>query len=80
MKISIKKNVKACDTVECPETVAVVTEGVAVPVEACKYNNAICSIQSAIEFLAEDAKNGDEVAKENIANLSVVLLELKGSC
>ena len=46
--------------------------------ESCKQ--AICHVQSAIECLAECAKNGDQVARENIANLSVVLLDLKSSC
>lgn len=81
MKIKVKKNVKAAEAIECPVAEEVV-EVAAVPAEStlCKYNDAICAIQSAIEFLAADAKEGDEVAKANIANLSVVLLDLKGSC
>lgn len=39
--------------------------------EACKY------IKSAIDVLGTSARNGDQGAKDAIANLSVILLELK---
>lgn len=41
------------------------------------HSEAISYIKSAIEVLGESAKNGDVLAKESIANLSVVLFELK---
>lgn len=41
-----------------------------------KYSEAIQYIQSAISSLSVDASN-DELAKESIANLSVVLMDLK---
>ena len=44
-----------------------------------KYAEAICSIQAAIECLACCAKE-DPVAKDSIANLSVVLFDLKSNC
>lgn len=45
------------------------------------YTSAIDCIQSAINFLAHTAQcNADDVvAKESIANLAVVLLDLKSS-
>lgn len=42
-----------------------------------QYKEAVNYIQSAIQALSADAKNGDALAKESIANLSVVLLDLK---
>lgn len=82
MKITKKQSVKACDIV--PE--AVTTEPVAVAVVTteptapeCKYQSAIDSISCAIESLAEIAKD-DPIAKDSIANLGVVLLDLKGAC
>lgn len=62
----LKAPVKACD--------AVILEGT-----GCKYENAICLISSAIESLAEIAKD-DQIAKDSIANLGVVMLDLKGGC
>lgn len=62
----LKAPVKACD--------AVILEGT-----GCKYENAISLISSAIESLAEIAKD-DQIAKDSIANLGVVMLDLKGGC
>ena len=45
----------------------------------CKYDEAICSIQVAIESLAAVAQD-DQIAKDSIANLSVVLMDLKSNC
>lgn len=41
-----------------------------------KYSASVCCIKSAIDELCAVAEN-DEIAKEAIANLSVVLLDLK---
>lgn len=41
------------------------------------YSEAIDYIQSAISSLGLAAKDGDTLAKESIANLSVVLFDLK---
>lgn len=46
----------------------------------CKYSAAIEMIQNASACLAGFAKEGDEIARDSIANLSVVVLDLKGSC
>ena len=85
MKITKKQPVKASDEIAVVE-VPVVEETVApeVPVVeeaacACKYQPAIDLISSAIESLAEIAQ-GDQIAKDSIANLGVVLLDLKGGC
>ena len=45
----------------------------------CKYCDAINLISAAIESLAEIAKD-DQIAKDSIANLGVVMLDLKGGC
>ena len=45
----------------------------------CKYQCALDLISAAIESLAEIAKD-DEIAKDSIANLGVVMLDLKGGC
>lgn len=45
-------------------------------IEECPYQCAIDNILSAIECLGEIAKE-DELARESIANLSVVLFDLK---
>lgn len=45
----------------------------------CKYQTAIDLIKGAIDNLSVDAHE-DALAKESIANLSVVLLDLKGGC
>lgn len=41
-----------------------------------KYSEAKEYIQSAISALGEDAQKSDVLAKESIANLSVVLMDL----
>lgn len=80
MKIK-KKVIKAATD---PINQALVIEEVS-PVESvapicdCKYQNAIDLISAAIESLAEVAKE-DTIAKDSIANLGVVLLDLKGGC
>lgn len=63
--------------VEVPEEV--VDEIVETEECACKYCNAIDLISAAIEALAEVAKD-DPIAKDSIANLGVVMLDLKGNC
>lgn len=67
MKISKKQNVTANTNLEVAA------------VSTCKYANAIELVSAAIESLAEVARD-DELAKDSIANLGVVLLELKGGC
>lgn len=47
------------------------------PKDTNKYAEATNYIESAIQALSKDAKAGDSLAKESIANLSVVLLDLK---
>lgn len=42
-----------------------------------QYEDAIEYIQSAIQSLGKPAKDGDQIARESIANLSVVLFDLK---
>ena len=44
----------------------------------CKYQEAIDLIETEAASLAECAKTGDEIARDSIVNLSVVLLDLKG--
>ena len=78
MKIK-KKQIKANTA---PIDQALVVAEVAPVVEAgpcCKYRNAIDLISAAIESLAEIAKD-DCIAKDSIANLGVVMLDLKGGC
>lgn len=43
--------------------------------DVCKYANGIKAIKSAIEELSKFAET-DEIAKDALANLSVVLLDL----
>lgn len=45
----------------------------------CKYDSAIELVKGAIDALGPIAKD-DIVAKESIINLSVILMDLKGSC
>ena len=42
-----------------------------------KYGKAQDHIMQAVKELSEIAKTGDEIAKDSIANLSVVLLDLQ---
>ena len=51
----------------------------AAEIQGCKYDNAIQLISAAIESLAEIARD-DQIAKDSIANLGVVMLDLKGGC
>lgn len=60
----LKAPVKACDLIV---------------VDDCKYADAVSLISAAIESLAEIAKD-DQIAKDSIANLGVVMLDLKGGC
>lgn len=76
MKIKKNKAVKASNDVLVAE---VECNGMPTEGTVCKYNDAICSIQVAIESLAAQAQ-GDAIAKESIANLSVVLMDLKSNC
>lgn len=71
MKITKKQPVKASEELMVVEEVPVV--------ESCKYAAAIDLISAAIESLAEIARD-DEIAKDSIANLGVVMLDLKGGC
>ena len=75
--MKIRKNaVKASDEVVIAE---VESNGLPTDGTVCKYEDAIRSIQVAIESLAAQAKE-DAIAKESIANLSVVLMDLKSNC
>lgn len=42
------------------------------------YADSIDCIKSAIDCLSKDAIEGDQLAKDSIANLSVVLFDLQG--
>jgi len=76
MKIRKNKSVKASDEILVAE---VECNGLPTDGTVCKYNDAICNIQCAIEILASQAQD-DQVAKDSIANLSVVLMDLKSNC
>lgn len=75
MKITKKQPVKAAEEIAVVEVPAVAEEAAC----TCRYQCAIDLISGAIESLAEIAKD-DQIAKDSIANLGVVLLDLKGSC
>jgi hypothetical protein len=75
MKIT-KKAIKACDVISTQESAQSLNT---LAVCECKYQNAIDLISAAIESLAVIAKD-DEIAKDSIANLGVVMLDLKGNC
>lgn len=81
MKISKKQPVNANTELAVVEQqpVAAVPESESSPACVCKYDNAINLISAAIESLAVVAKD-DEVARDSIANLGVVLFDLKGNC
>lgn len=89
MKMKItkkKKSVKASEVFDKalviePSVESVETAPLDPPCSACecKYQNAIDLISAAIESLAEIAQD-DEIAKDSIANLGVVMLDLKGEC
>lgn len=73
----IKKN-KPVEASTVAATQATVTSGTeTTDIAAGKYDEAIGYINSAISSLSVHAKE-DVLAKESIANLSVVLLDLKG--
>lgn len=76
MKIRKNKPIKANDELVIAE---VDCNGMPTEGTVCKYNDAICNIQAAIEILAAQAKD-DQIAKDSIANLSVVLMDLKSNC
>lgn len=73
------------DMQEAPAQVEEVAEAIEEAVEEaeacceCKYAAALDLIGAAIEALAEVAKD-DQIAKDSIANLGVVMLDLKGTC
>lgn len=75
MKIS-KKSIKA-DTaiVNVDDVISPEPETSTCAETCCKYTGAIEHIKSAIDALGEVAAD-DELAKESIANLSVILLDL----
>lgn len=80
--MKIKKNaVKASIDIIDQSLVNVCPDGAcdAVPESTCKYQSAIDLISAAIESLAEIAKD-DCIAKDSIANLGVVMLDLKANC
>lgn len=83
MKIT-KKTIQACDEMESviaevPVDVVEEIPDKADPVLAstASYEQAINFIHDAIDALGAVAKN-DPIARESIANLSVVLFDLKG--
>lgn len=80
---SKKSTVKAnCNVEACDEAIAIVEvpeEVVECEPTACSYDCAINLISEAIQSLAEIAKD-DQLAKDSIANLGVVMLELKSVC
>jgi len=49
-------------------------------VETCKYQKAIDLLQEASASLAVFVKENDELAQESIANIAVIILDLKGGC
>ena len=76
MKITKKKPVRANEEIN----MVVVDQVPECNVECgCKYQAALDLIAGAIEALAEIAKD-DQIAKDSIANLGVVMLDLKGGC
>ena len=85
MKITKKQAVKASDELlVTPDEIALVdVPATADPIPSeeccCTYQCAVDFISSAIECLAEIAKD-DQIAKDSIANLGVVMLDLKGGC
>lgn len=77
MKIKKKKAVQASEEI-IVQPLANPCAGGECIVE-CKYQAAIDLISAAIESLAEIAKD-DALAKDSIANLGVVMLDLKSTC
>lgn len=68
--MKVTKNAKP---VKAGETICIDTDMAAVSPYQCAVDN----IMNAIECLGTLAQSGDEVARESITNLSVVLLDLK---
>lgn len=64
--MKIEKNASGSKSVKGSETVKV-----------GKYDEAVEYIQCAISELSKSAKKSDVLARESIANLSVVLMDLK---
>lgn len=79
MKITKKQSVKANENVTELKAPVKACDAIIVEESVCKYANAINLISAAIESLAEIAKD-DQIAKDSIANLGVVMLDLKGGC
>lgn len=78
--MKIKKNIKGSEELAViPEEVVEVVAPAAE--QPCDDPKCVAAnfIQSAIECLAGVAKD-DQVAKDSIVNLSVILLDLKGTC
>ena len=69
----IKKNSQPIKSSEMVEEVSMEFQSVS------PYQCAIDNIYNAIECLGEAAKAEDSLAREAIANLSVVLLDLKSN-
>lgn len=76
MKISKRSAVTACEECPCttPSQDVILAE---VPTSINPYEGAISAIHDAINLLGPLAKS-DIVARESIANLSVVLFDLIG--
>lgn len=74
-----KQSVKASEDIAIVEVAPEVVEVCEPECVVCKYEDAINLIGAAIESLAQIAKD-DEIAKDSIANLGVVMLDLKGEC
>lgn len=82
MKASSKSTTQT-QPIQASEEAVVVVEDAApeavCPTCDCKYAAALDLISAAIESLAEVARD-DQIAKDSIANLGVVMLDLKGGC
>lgn len=74
MKANSKTKVQSCD-----DPAVLMQQDSVTSIPTCKYQSAIDLISAAIESLAEIARD-DQVAKDSIANLGVVMLDLKGNC
>lgn len=67
-------SVKRMKIMKSKSTVKSATDAI---VSKSAYAEAINNIQSAIQALSKAAQDGDALAKESIANLSVVMFDLK---
>lgn len=67
MNMTIKKNPSAAKTKQAPKKVNAKSN----------YDEAAEYIRCAISVLGKSAKESDVIARESIANLSVVLMDLK---